>query len=338
LLALILPTICIVGTAYLASEYFGAPVGGLTRRGAWPERDYLWRAEQPALLLVANSQDLKNPDVVVIGDSFSLPNAWQSTVTNETGFKIKTYNYANNHNCYLPWIKKIGEDLEGQGKLVIIESIEHQFMDRFRTPERCNDALVFNVPPATSGVNWQWSNQSLWQQIDVLRQFKTLLHQLQLFREPASVHGNWVLNAPLNTKKLFSNLRSDRLLYLDLDEQRRQWTESDIAQAAHNLKETQDYLLSKGLRFSLLVVPDKVHVYEDALTLPWASHPATDLPKSMRAAGVNAFSVLDYLKKSAPVHIDLYMPNDDHLSPAGQIQLGKAVSQDAIFKNAILAR
>ena len=281
---------------------------------------------------MANNAELKNPDVVVIGDSFSRPNAWQSVVTRDTGLVIKTYNYANNHNCYLPWMTQIGEGLEGNDKLIVLQSIEHQFMDRFKEPEKCKDSSVFLVRPVSGGNNWVWPDKSSWKEIDLLRQFRTIAHQFQLWRAPHKVHGEWIRNAPLTNKSLFSNYRSDRLLYLDLDDQRLKWTQADIQQAAKNLKITQDYLKSKGFRFALLIVPDKVHVYEDALLHPWVAHPASNLTRSLNVLGVSTFEVIDHLKQSSLTNVDLYMPNDDHLGPAGQIQLAKAMMKNAILK------
>jgi hypothetical protein len=35
------PVLLAMMVAYPASSYLGAPVGGISRRGAWPERDYI---------------------------------------------------------------------------------------------------------------------------------------------------------------------------------------------------------------------------------------------------------------------------------------------------------
>jgi len=331
----LLPVLLAMLVAYPASLYLGAPVGGISRRGAWPERDYIWQQEPQAIEVRENSAAIPNPDIVVIGDSFSVPNAWQSVVSRGTGLRVKTYNYLNNHNCFLPWIERIAAGLEGQAqggsKLVVIESIEHQFMERFLEPERCAADSVFRVRPVGAGP-WTWSRESRYTQVDLARQFQTLFHMWQVYAHPTQTAGEWVLNAPLKRADLFSNRKSDRLLYIDLDEQRLRWTQADMEQAARVLKKVQDRLEAAGFRFAMLIVPDKLHVYENELLTPLPAHPAADLAKSLRQAGVHAPDVLWPLKRAIYQSRDVYMPNDDHLGPAGQLALGQALIDAGVFQ------
>ena len=328
------PVLLAMLVAYPASLYLGAPVGGISRRGAWPERDYIWQQEPPAIALLDNHAALQDPDVVVIGDSFSLPNAWQSVVGNATGLRIKTYNNLNNHNCFLPWIERIADGLEGRAqagnKLIIIESIEHQFMERFREPERCAQNSTFQVRPVVAG-SLTWSRTSVHTQIDLARQFQTLWHMWQVYAYPTRNAGEWVINAPLKRADLFSNHKSDRLLYIDLDEQRLRWTAADMGQAAQVIKKTQDRLEAAGFQFQMLIIPDKLHAYEDELLTPLVAHPASDLARTLRQAGVHAPDVLTPLKRAIYQSKDLYMPNDDHLGTSGQTVLGRALIDAGAF-------
>lgn len=331
----LIPVLLAMLVAYPASLYLGAPVGGISRRGAWPERDYIWQQEPQAIELLENSAAIKDPDIVVIGDSFSVPNAWQSVVSRGTGLRVKTYNYLSNHNCFLPWIERIADGLEGrpQGgdKLIVIESIEHQFMERFQQPERCAADSTFRVRPVNAGA-WTWSRASVHTQIDLARQFQTLRHMWQVYAHPQQKAGEWVINAPLKRADLFSNHKSDRLLYIDLDEQRLRWTRADMDQAAQVLKKAQDRLEAAGFRFALLIVPDKLHTYEDELLTPLPAHPASDLARSLRQAGVHAPDVLSPLKRAIYQAKDVYMPNDDHLGPAGQLALGRALIDSGVLR------
>jgi hypothetical protein len=328
LLAALLPVLLAMAIAYPASLYFGPPVGGISRRGAWPERDYIWQQEPQGIEVLENSDAIRNADVVVIGDSFSVPNAWQSVVSKETGLKFKTYNYFNNHDCFLPWIDRMVARLEGtaQGgnRMVVIETIEHQFMQRFKEPERCAADSLFQVRTIQQGV-WNWSKSSVHTQIDLARQFQTLVHMWQVYYWPHKKAGEWVVNAPLKRADLFSNNKSERLLYIDLDEHRWRWTQADIDQAVSTLKKVQSKLEAAGFRFTMLIIPDKLHVYEDELLTPSPPHPAADLSASLRRGGVNSVDVLTPLKSGIYQARDLYMPNDDHLGPQGQRMLGRAL-------------
>ncbi len=333
-LAAFLPLLLVMAVAYPASLYFGPPVGGISRRGAWPERDYVALQDSVGVPVLANDASIQAADVLVIGDSFSVGNVWQSVVAGQTALQFKTYNYFNNHNCFLPWIDRLVNGLEGsaQGgnRLVMIETIEHQFMDRIRDPERCAADSLIRVRPVAPGI-WNWPKTSVHTQIDIARQFQTLLHMGQVYLYPDEVAGEWVRNAPLRRHDLFSNIRSDRLLYTDLDEWRLQWTQADINQAVSVLKDVQTRLQGAGFRFAMLIVPDKLHAYENELKKPLPAHVANDLAKSLRQAGIPAPDVLAPIKASIYQAKDIYMPNDDHLGPLGQIALGKALVQSGVF-------
>ena len=335
LLAALVPVSLAMAIAYPAALYFGPPVGGISRRGAWPERDYIWQQQPEGIAVMENSAAIHDPAVVVIGDSFSLPNAWQSVVSSQTGLKIKTYNYLNNHDCFLSWVDRLVAGLEGKAqdgnRLVVIESIEHQFMQRFREPEHCAADSLFQVRKVNQGI-WNFSRDSVHRQIDLARQFQTILHIAQVHFWPKQNSGEWVINAPLKRGDLFSNIRSDRLLYIDLDEARLQWTQADIAQAANVLKQVQSKLEAAGFRFTMLIVPDKLHVYEQELLNRLPAHPASDLARSLRQAGVNSVGVLAPLKNGIYQARDLYMPNDDHLGPQGHRVVAQALIDSGVFK------
>jgi hypothetical protein len=333
-MAAFLPLVLVMAIAYPASLYFGPPVGGISRRGAWPERDYVAQLESPGIALQANDESIRNADVILIGDSFAVGNVWQSLVAAQNGLRFKTYNYLNNHNCFLPWVERLATGLEGfaQGgnRLVMIESIEHQFMERIKDPERCAPGSLFRVRPVGAGV-WHWPKTSVHTQIDIARQFETLLHMGQVYWNPDQVSGEWVRNAPLQRDDLFSNYQSGRLLFADVDENRLHWTQSDIDQAAAVLKQVQERLQAAGFAFAMLIVPDKLHAYEGALKTPLRAHPASDLAKSLRQAGVNAPDVLAPLQANIYQAKDIYMPNDDHLGPEGHRALAHALLQSGVF-------
>lgn len=333
-LAAFLPLLLVMAIAYPASLYFGPPVGGISRRGAWPERDYVQQEEPQGVPVLANDASIRNPDVVLIGDSFSMGNVWQSVVSVQTGLRFKTYNYLNNNNCFLPWIERIASGLEGTAqngsRLVLIESIEHQFMQRIQTPERCAAGSLFQVRPVAAGV-WNWQRSSVHTQIDIARQFQTLMHIGQVYVQPDQVAGEWVRSAPLKRADLFSNKTSNRLLYADVDEYRLQWTQADIDAAAQVLLGVQTRLEQAGFSFAMLIVPDKLHAYENELLTPLRAHVATDLARSLRQAGVHAPDVLTHLKASIYQSKDLYMPNDDHLGPSGQRALAQALLRAGVL-------
>ena len=60
--------------------------GDLTRVGKWTERDFGPNAAHPIIHVKANGRFLANPDIMVLGDSFSEKNLWQSVLSDQMGY------------------------------------------------------------------------------------------------------------------------------------------------------------------------------------------------------------------------------------------------------------
>src|SRR3569623_1607928 len=55
----------------LIFEPFEPLTGDLTRFGIYAEIDFGWHAPQPVIQIAANGRAITNPDILVLGDSFS---------------------------------------------------------------------------------------------------------------------------------------------------------------------------------------------------------------------------------------------------------------------------
>lgn len=326
---LLLPVLTVCAVAFPAYLYYGAPVGGLTRIGFWPERDYVQRLEQTPIVLVENSAKMAQVDILVIGDSFAFSNVWQSVASEKTGLIFQTHGYPNGKDCFVDWVKNRTQAPAKQvaQKIVIVETVERAFLWRMKDFSRCDDRAEYPLIAAVAGARWSVGTTSVFNDIDLMRQMQTIKNQAQLAISPDDKLGGAARNALLINSKLFSNVRSDRLLYLDHDENRLGWTKMDIQQAVQNLKALQLDIASRGYRLIVLIVPDKVHVYEDALAKPWPLHAGTNVAKNLRDAGIDAPDLLGALKIATRTQQDVYLPNDTHTSEAGYRVIGETVAQ-----------
>src|SRR5689334_406455 len=86
------------------SFYFESVEGDLTRLGNWAERDFGPRAPQPDVTVKYNGEGIKHPDVLVLGDSFSRSNYWQSYVAQMRGVEILSFHYQD-VGCLDNWLR-----------------------------------------------------------------------------------------------------------------------------------------------------------------------------------------------------------------------------------------
>lgn len=153
-LAFAVTTALLLVPAIAASLYFGPPAADLVRVGHLPQRDYAPQVELEPIQRIAAPAAGERTDVVLLGDSFSLSNTWQSELTRMTGNRVATWNF-NQVRCTGDWIgKAIAGELRAGTKTVIVQSVERSFFRRFRDKPGCAKAFY---PPARRAGRPRWS-------------------------------------------------------------------------------------------------------------------------------------------------------------------------------------
>ncbi|BBO99926.1 hypothetical protein SFSGTM_06350 [Sulfuriferula nivalis] len=145
-----------------------------------------------------------------------------------------------------------------------------------------------------------------------------------------SISSGGVMNVPLVTGKLFSDRKSNRLLYYEEDETKLAWSRKDIMAAVVNLKRIQGNLATKGLHLVVIVVPDKSSVYRMYMANKASGTGYPNVFEQLKTAGVNNVNLLSYFQQAAGNTVDLYLPNDTHLSIQGYKLMASKVA-DEIF-------
>lgn len=292
--------------------------GDLTRMGKLPESQFGWTKAQPAIAPeLLHQAEWREADVLVIGDSFSMPHLWQTVLTQQ-GIKVRTESWENVHAIcedFSPWLKSQGFI----GKFVIFESIERGAENLVDKSIKCNKMSyksVAYIPPASpiTQPDRQKANYSGKLSIGIRTELH-LLEYMQLSSNPDFKH--WAL--PNNVKmerlsngcELFSHTRCLDVLFL---------AEDRIQDFNETMPNRMEAINSRVNGFVPIwaIVPDKSTTYLNFNKQFW-DHAARRL---------SAPNLLEVFRQSVQNGIkDLYRGNDTHLSTEGYLIMGRAIQK-----------
>ncbi|QDL55233.1 alginate O-acetyltransferase AlgX-related protein [Rhodoferax aquaticus] len=321
-----LPVLAFVVIAIPLNLYFEPISGELTRIGHWSERDFGWQQPQPTVAVHANGTSITNPDVVVLGDSFTHPNIWQSYLAESRNLNVLSFQYQD-VACVDNWLHWVAERRYPNLHTVVIETVERGFVPLFRNFNNCPRRTPKSFQLAENNVTPSRPQKGL--TLDAGYLIPTATNTLRAAWSDGSMVSGEVINVPLSTDKLFSNRKANRLLYFADDELKRSWSDKDQAAAVANLNRFQDNLAKKGLRLVVIVVPDKSSVYRPYLSNEASKVGYPDVFEQLKTAGVTNVNLLSYFQHAAGETVDLYLPNDTHLSTQGYRLMASKVADEA---------
>jgi hypothetical protein len=320
------PVLVFLAAAIPLNLFFEPISGDLTRIGHWAERDFGWNQAQPSVSVRANGTMVEKPRVVVLGDSFSHSNVWQSYLADARHLEILSYQYRD-VGCVDNWVQWVKERQLPSVNTVVIEAAERSFMALFRNRNICTkrEPLSHDVAATTLKPNRQQYGLTL----DAAYFVPTLGNSVRAGLQTGRIDSAGVVNVPLTADRLFSNRKANRLLYYSEDDLKVGWTEEDMVAAMQNLRHIQEELAASGLRFLLVVVPDKSTVYRHFIADGTSKARYPDVFARLKAAQVNSVDLLEQFRKEASKTIDLYLPNDTHLSTQGYRLMATKVADEA---------
>jgi hypothetical protein len=297
--------------------------GDLTRMGRWSEHDFGPNADQPVIQVEASGKFISNPDILVLGDSFSASNLWQSVLSREQKKTIKTSNY--NGNCIPNWINY--SITQSTSSIVIIQSVERNIISIFNLIAPCSEADTAFMEVASSSSN---SHRPGWPlALDFSYLSATAINTLKLnFSNEGFTKSKLTVNEPLiNDCALFSNRRNDRLLYYLPDDNKLRWTEKEIEDSISNILKIQKTVEESGKKFIFIVAPDKSTTYRKCSRAIDTDSVAPNINQLLIEAGVNAPDMSGQFRSKIGDVIDLYDPNNTHWSASGYVLAGNIVSR-----------
>jgi hypothetical protein len=320
------PVITFFAIAIPLTLFFEPISGDLTRIGHWSERDYGWHHPQPTVVVRANGSVIENPQVLILGDSFSHPNIWQSYLAESRRLEILSFQYQE-VGCIENWLRWVSEKHYPNVRTIVIETVERGFVPLFRSLNSCAGRAPKSFELAGGNLLPVRSTKGL--MLDAGYLIPTAANSIRTALSDSVVASGEVINVSLSTDKLFSSRRSNRLLYYMEDDLKAGWSEKDMTAAVKNLKRVQDGLAEQGLRLVVVVVPDKSTTYRPYMTDRASRNGYPDIFRQLSSAGVRNVNLLDQFQHAAGEVVDLYLPNDTHLSTQGYKLMASQVADDA---------
>ncbi len=306
--------------------YFGPVQGDLTRIGGWSERDFAPTALQIPIAPAPRTDAAASASVLVLGDSFSQPNKWQSVLFAETRLTAHTTHF-DTIGCLDNWVRWALAQPARQA--IVVQTVEREFVLRFRDSVGCKPSrtAAFGRPAGSHGA--KPAAPALVIDAGYLSRtgFNTSLVRLA----PAStVRKGSVVNAPVDSACAnFSNRQSGRLLYYQVDDERLKWSRNDVHRSIDNVRALQERFRSAGRNFVFVLIPDKFSVYQACLTQGIGvadTGASANLTSQLRAAGVSAPDLHPVFVAARASTADLYYPNNTHLSENGYRLLARQVA------------
>lgn len=301
---------------FLLQYHFGRIEGDLVRIGRLASEDFA--PHQSFTPIQINSNNEKNPDVVVLGDSFSENNIWQSIFSQTTGQRTLSYHYQR-IPCVETWFQSIINS-PNPPKLIVLESIERNFLYHYAVytqacdgpetrPNQVNEGFYPTEAPALNIFP-----------IDISYLLNTAKNSIILNTQQPPFRFKQASVALLNRNTAFSHAHPNYLLYFneDFDQEKTFTTPRNLQIATDNIRRYQQLARKKGIALAVLVIPNKSSVYA-----PWAEK--NQLPP---AIGENLFTaistmfgasanLLPYYRQLASNTEDVYLSNDTHFSLIG---------------------
>ncbi len=285
--------------------------GDLARIGRLSERAFGWRAPQPAVdAALLQSVRFHEADVLVVGDSFSVPLLWQSVLVRD-GLRVKTIEWRHIPGLcrdFAAWARAQGF----RGAVIVAQSVERELDALLARSAGCSmqgwalaDVSRRTEPPPTAPPGFELN----WREA-LTTGVVTAWHTWRAERaEGVQVFGDAALLPVPRGCELFSHRLCEKTLVLakDLGDAGLDAADADVMAA---LREAQ-----RPLDLLWIVVPDKASVYADEHSSFWAQLVPRSLGPDLHAA----FEAEKWRVR------DLYAPDDTHLSTAGYLRLGEIV-------------
>ncbi|HZX31253.1 MAG TPA: hypothetical protein VFF03_07885 [Rhodocyclaceae bacterium] len=298
--------------------------GDLTRIGYLPERQFGWNDPQPVQAVRANGKSLEGADVVVLGDSFSQKNVWQSAFSDLTGARVVTFDYGD-IGCFANWRSWLLAQPR-LPRLVIVQTVERNLVERFKAPRPCRSVEPRPIrveAGATAAERPRFPRGG----INAAYLFKVLGRDAKTAADGRLATGEVVV-AGLDRADLFSSRATGRILYYAGDEDKiGAWTPGDLDGVAATLNGFAAELAGRGSRVAFAVVPDKLTAYY-AHVRPQPA-PAERYPDSMGLLRGRVAGLVDLktpFLEAIAANRDLYKPDDTHLSTRGYQLMARTIA------------
>lgn len=327
-LYVILLTIIIYFLVCIVFSYlFLKPFGALTRLGHWPEVFFSVQETQPLANIKKN--DDFNSEVLVLGDSFSNKNIWQSYLKEKKSIKIQSYHFSD-VGCLDNWLKKIEKSYSKKNKFIVIQVVEQSFLPLFKTLGTCNQKT--KITPLTFKAGKISSKKDEKKLIfDVKYISNSIYNYFKVNDTQEIISSGIVNNVALNNDTLFSNKKSNRMLYLASEDSKFYWKRKKLISTLKKIKAQQEKFENLGIKLIILLIPDKSTQYRKYIKESSLNKKNINLFYELKKMGINTIDLYAEFNNYVEIRKDLYLPNDNHLSFYGYKTLSEIIKKNNLF-------
>lgn len=310
-----------LGYALLPLAFFE---GDLTRLAMLPERQFGWTRDQPAISPAWLQQSsMRDADVLVIGDSFSMGRVWQSVLTRQ-GVRVRTDHWDN--------LRAVCSDLPAhlrqqgfKGRRLVLQVVERNLERVVRDSVACTQTS-YRLKHPVDGMQQPPPQHFKPDQIDDRSGrfsvgLRTWLHARELeHKAQAGNFSNWRIASDVRVARvpdgcrLFSHHRCEEALFWAED--RAEDVPLDVAKDMARVGARLEAQLP-GVAVTWVVVPNKSTVYLHPEKAFWDRSEAL----------LHAPNLLRMARQQVAQHTtDLYLGNNTHFSTTGYLLMGQAIS------------
>jgi hypothetical protein len=293
--------------------------------GKWTDHDFTWSIEQKAIdPSLQKSHDIKEADILVIGDSFSASLYWQSVLIKDN-LKVTSLTWSQIGNLICQDFEANLKEQGFKGKQIIIESVERVANRQFEKSVNCQSSKTFPkqttshntaAHPTTGQADFimNWNGQ-------FIAGMQTILNTIGI-----RIHSSYTRLYNLFSKSVRiyeikdgCHYFSNRLCQYGL------FFREDYQQAGLNDKVLEDIKTLKSrlpnYRTTWVVIPNKSSIYhrEDLLessAVFWAKLAEENL-------GPDLFKSTQEAKLTIK---DIYAPNNTHYGSSGYLFVGEQIA------------
>ena len=310
----------------------GRVQGDLTRLGQLASRDFGRNAPPEAPPLKLLRADTTLPGIIVLGDSFSRWNLWQSHWMSLRGrHDVITFDWdkIGGTACLPEWARQMRARYPSARQL-IVEVIERSFATGLKSLEQHCLVRPETTRPVMTGeaILADQSVDTLWPPPDPRYALRAWAAPHKAFATQS--RRDQVVVTPLSRSDLFTSRRSELLLSYIEDQDKAHWKAESMHVPIGRLKAMQDELETQGITMIIAVVPDKSTMYAPYFRLAEDRVPAPVDPwQLLQSAGIRQVPLRDRLRLALPGVRDLYLPDDTHFSYEGFRLMAAAIRDEA---------
>ncbi|SEA15538.1 hypothetical protein [Variovorax sp. YR216] len=314
---------------FFSISFYLQPIqGDLTRVANLSEKSWGWNKPQPAISVHGN-EDSPDAHVIVIGDSFSDKNIWQTVSQTVSGERFLTFTWHDigKAECLQSTLFTLMARYPSV-RYFVVESVERAFVGNFygdqQDPQHCKAVVRSSVKPRNEPTLATRPRFDVDKPIlDPVYAVKALMAEGASYATTAASGDGYI--APLDRSDLFSNRRSDFLLFFHEDLNKKNWTGEQLERSVRSVSQISESVNKRGVKFILAVVPDKSTVYSKYLKEPLFDTPK-DVWRALASTSIRSVDLKTLFLREAQARVDFYLPNDTHLGAEGFTAMGQAIA------------